>query len=326
MEQPRIGITLGDPAGIGPEITAKAIAASGFQPDGLILVGNKRNFEDVVKMLRIDSSLFSGIQFIDIPSKPVKMGEVSKEAGRVAIQSIEMATSLALSGRIHGLCTAPISKEAIILAGSRYIDHTTMLQSLTGSRSVTTVFESGRLRIVFMTKHMPLKEAVGSVTKENVGRSIRQADYALKCLGSERRRIVVAALNPHAGEQGILGNEEKDEIAPAVKEMRGLYDVHGPLAADSVFHLAATGEYDIVLSLYHDQGHIAAKMLDFNGTVSMNIGLPFLRTSVDHGTAFDIAGRGTADATSMHNAIVKCMVYSAKYLNNFRTIDQSAIP
>ena len=145
-------------------------------------------------------------------------------------------------------------------------------------------------------------------------------------IGSERRRIVVAALNPHAGEQGILGNEEIDEIAPAVKEMRDLYDVHGPLAADSVFHLAASGEYDIVLSLYHDQGHIAAKMLDFNGTVSMNIGLPFLRTSVDHGTAFDIAGRGTADATSMHNAIAKCMVYSAKYLNNYKAIDQSAIP
>ena len=326
MEQPRIGITLGDPAGIGPEITAKAIASSGFQPDGLTLIGNKRNFEDVVKMLRIDNSLFSGIQFIDIPSEPIKMGKVSKEAGRVAIQCIEMAASLALSGRIQGVCTAPISKEAIILSGSRYIDHTTMLQTLTGSRSVTTVFESGRLRIIFMTKHVPLKEAVGSVTKENLVQSIRQADYVLKCLGSERRRIVVAALNPHAGEQGILGNEEIDEIAPAVNEMRDLYDVHGPLAADSVFHLAASGEYDIVLSLYHDQGHIAAKMLDFNGTVSMNIGLPFLRTSVDHGTAFDIAGRGTADATSMHNAIVKCMVYSAKYLNNYGVIDQSAIP
>lgn len=326
MELPAIGITLGDPAGIGPEITAKALASSEFPLNRITLVGNRRNFDDAVHMLHIDDSIFSGIQFIEIPSESVKMGAVSKEAGTVAMKSIEKATSLALSGKLQGICTAPISKEAIILAGSKYIDHTEMLRGLTGSRSVTTVFEAGRLRIIFMTKHLSLSEAVVLVTKENVMQSIIQADFALRCLGSERRRIAVAALNPHAGEEGLLGNEEIDEIAPAVEEMQDRYDVHGPLPADSVFHHAVSGEYDIVLSLYHDQGHIAAKMLDFNGTVSMNIGLPFLRTSVDHGTAFDISGKGKADATSMRNAIGKCIEYSSEYINNLKRIEQSTAP
>ncbi len=313
MLLPRIGITLGDPAGIGPEVTAKALASSIFPLERISIIGSRENFLETAARLNIDESTFAGLSFVDVSSPGITAGKWSRASGSVAVQSIEKAAEMASAGLLEGLCTAPISKEAILMAGSRYIDHTTMLQGLTHSENVSTVFETGNLRILFMTKHVPLRRAIDLVKMKNVKESIGLADLALRCLGLERRRIAVASLNPHAGEGGLLGDEEVMEIAPAVAAMKETYDVEGPLPADSVFHQAASGIYDIVVSLYHDQGHIAAKMLDFNGTVSMNIGLPFLRTSVDHGTAFDIAGKGVANDTSMRKAIEKCMNYASNY-------------
>ncbi len=318
----RIGITLGDPAGIGYEITARALASGAFKREDIVLFGSRRHYLSAAErcVAGLNADVFT---FRDIPSGDVEPGRPGIESGRVAVRSIEQAVSAALHGEISGICTAPISKEAILKAGSRHIDHTTMLEALTGSHDVTTLFETGRLRTIFLTKHLPLREAINMVTRENIRRHIVLADEALKHLGEGRRRIAVAALNPHAGENGILGREEIDEIAPAVSDARAEFSVEGPVPADSVYHMAAEGIFDIVVSLYHDQGHIAAKTLDFRHTVSMNIGLPFLRTSVDHGTAFDIAGKGIADHSSMMHAIHACFRYCKTYASYRRSLAES---
>ncbi len=205
------------------------------------------------------------------------------------------------------------------MAGSKHIDHTTLLQDLTKSSKSITIFEVRKLRIYFLTRHIPFSKVASEIRKDNVIRGILEADLSLKLLGISNGKIAVAALNPHAGEDGLLGREEIDEIRPAIEEVKAKYgiDVHGPFPADSVFYIAAKGNYDIVVSLYHDQGHIAAKMYDFRRTVSLTLGLPFLRTSVDHGTAFDIAGKGIADETSMVEAIKKAIKYAIKYKENY---------
>lgn len=313
MSHPNIGVTLGDPAGIGPEVAAKALLSGRFPLEHITLIGNKESFMETVTSLHLDARRISSIPFVNIDAEEIRSGRPGRESGAVALRTIETAVSLALEGRFDGICTGPISKEAVKLAGSRFIDHTTLLGHLTASEEVVTVFEVKRLRILFMTKHLPLRSALELITQDNVANSIRLADMSLRHLGQERRRIAVASLNPHGGENGLLGDEEIREIAPAVKRMQKEYDVQGPFPADSVFYHASRGRFDIVVSLYHDQGHIAAKTYDFARTVSMNIGLPFLRTSVDHGTAFDIAGKGIADETSMREAIKCCQRYASRY-------------
>ena len=315
----KVGVTLGDPAGIGPEIVAKSLPHLLDSSSKITLIGNWRNFLHVLSELAIGEEIYSRFDFVDIKpeSGEIKPGKVSPEAGEIALRSIEDATRLAMKGELTGICTAPINKEAIIQAGSRYIDHTEMLKGLTGSGDVTTVFETRNLRILFLSKHLSLKQAIESISQESVRKYIGLSDYALGMLGVENRKIAVAALNPHGGENGLFGSEETDIIRPAVEKEAVHYDVSGPYPADSVFHRAAEGEFGIVLSLFHDQGHIAAKMYDFHRTVSMNIGLPFLRTSVDHGTAFEIAGKWTANETSMVEAIDKALRYSAKYRENY---------
>ncbi len=317
----KVGVTLGDPAGIGPEIVAKSLSSLQENSRDIVLIGNWRNFTHVLEELGIGDEIASRFQFIDIKhdSGSIQPGKVSEEAGDIAVKSIEAAVSLAMDGELSGICTAPINKEAIRLAGSKYIDHTEMLGGLTGSGEVTTVFEVRNLRILFLNKHMSLRQAIDAITEDSVRKYIRLCDYALRMLGMERRKIAVAALNPHGGENGLFGSEEMDIIAPAVGKESSELDVSGPYPADSVFHRAAEGEFQMVLSLYHDQGHIAAKMYDFHRTVSMNIGLPFLRTSVDHGTAFDIAGKWIANETGMVEAIRKALQYSVKYRENFMT-------
>ena len=315
----KVGVTLGDPAGIGPEIVAKSLSSLQEKSRDIVLIGNHRNFTHVLGKLGIGDEIASKFKFIDIDPDAgnITPGKVSPIAGAVAVNSIEAAVKLAMDGQITGICTAPINKEAIIQAGSKYIDHTEMLAGLTGSTEVTTVFETHNLRIIFLTKHMPLKKAIESITGELVRKYIRLSDYALRLLGIKNGKIAVAAINPHGGENGLLGNEELDILSPAILEESSSYSVSGPYPADSVFHRAANGEFQIVLSMYHDQGHIAAKTYDFHRTISMNIGLPFLRTSVDHGTAFDIAGKWIADETGMVEAIKKSLQYSEKYRENY---------
>jgi len=311
-----IGVTLGDPAGVGPEIVAKSL--HDLAGEDLVLIGNRDNFLSTLAGLGLDERVASGCRFVDVPGGPVRHGAVQKAAGEIAVRSIERAVELAMGGEVDSIATSPINKEAIIMAGSKYIDHTTMLSGLTGSKENFTVFETGALRVFFMTKHVSLVEACGQVTRERVRTSIHEAERCLALLGVERRRIAVAALNPHAGEGGLFGREEADALAPAVEDARrkGL-EASGPFPADSVFHRASEGAFDIVVALYHDQGHIAAKMLDFHRTVSLNLGLPFLRTSVDHGTAFDIAGKGLASPVSMVEAIRKAARYGAPYRERY---------
>jgi 4-phospho-D-threonate 3-dehydrogenase / 4-phospho-D-erythronate 3-dehydrogenase len=310
-----IGVTLGDPAGVGPEIVAKSLP--GLKRKELVLIGNEKNFLRVLSGLNLDERKTSGYRFVDIPGGEVTPGSVQKAAGQIAVRSIEKAVELALKGEVESIATAPINKEAIIMAGSKYIDHTTMLTGLTGSRENFTVFETDALRIFFMTKHVSLREACSQITRRRVYSAIFEADGCLALLGVGRRRIAVAALNPHAGDGGLFGREEIETISPAIRRAQKKLDVTGPYPADSVFHRASEGAFDIVIALYHDQGHIAAKMLDFHRTVSLNLGLPFLRTSVDHGTAFDIAGRGVANPVSMIEAVKKAATYGKSYKERY---------
>ncbi len=319
----KIGITLGDPAGIGPEITARALPDLKGHLGNMVLIGNRDNFMRVSEAVDVPVEIVDEVQFVDIPSEPFAMGEVSEVAGYNALRSIETAVGMALSGEVAGICTAPINKEAIILAGSEYKDHTTMLSGLTNSGELSTVFETGELRVTFLTKHLSLRDAISAITEESVYRGIVKADQAMRLLGINGGKIAVSALNPHGGEGGLFGDEEINAIRPAVEKAAKKYNVQGPFPADSVFFRASQGEFQMVLSMYHDQGHIAAKMLDFHHTVSMNTGMPFLRTSVDHGTAFDIAGKFHASGESMKEAIMKALSYSEKYRKNFSSIEEN---
>ena len=235
----------------------------------------------------------------------IEWGSVQELAGRAAIASIEAATDAALSGKTDGVVTSPINKEAIWKTGSEFLGHTEMLGSLCGTPDTDTMFVVSGLKIFFATRHMSLREAVDSIRRDLIDHEIHKALRALKVFGCNSPKLAVAALNPHAGEGGHFGTEEIEVLRPAVKSACAEgHNVVGPVPADSVFHKGVIREYDGVLSLYHDQGHIASKTLDFDGTVSVTAGLPILRTSVDHGTAFDIAGQGAASPMT-------CLLYTS---------------
>jgi len=293
-QKPRIGITTGDPAGIGPEIVTKAL----HDPHILEIC------EPVV---------FGMTDPASIADAGIEQGTISAAGGRAAYESIEQAVIAAQKGEIDAIATAPINKESLRAAGVPYIGHTEILAGLTGSDDPLTLFETLSLRVFFLSRHVSLREACDLVTEERIYRYLVRCNRALKeGLGFADPLIAVAGLNPHCGEHGLFGTEEEC-IAPAIERasIEGVRAV-GPIGADSVFHLAKNGRFDAVLSLYHDQGHIACKTLDFERTISLTIGLPFLRTSVDHGTAFDIAGKNTASAVSMIEAIRIAARYAHK--------------
>ncbi|GDY31686.1 4-hydroxythreonine-4-phosphate dehydrogenase PdxA [Gandjariella thermophila] len=316
--RPILAVTLGDPVGIGPEITARALA----EPEATdiarpLAVGDAVALRRAVQVCGLDvrvnpvrsvaEARFSPgvIDVLDLGIAPADLpwGRVDGTAGRSAVAAIEAATRAALDGEVDAIVTAPINKEAIWAAGSKHLGHTEMLGELTGSTRFNTMFWVRGLKIFFATRHLSLREALERITAPNMEHAIREAYTALQVFGTREPRLAVAALNPHGGEGGRFGDEEIVAITPAVEKARadGL-DVVGPIPADSVFHQGLQGRYDGVLSLYHDQGHIASKTVDFNGTVSVTVGLPILRTSVDHGTAFDIAGTGQADPGTMRAA------------------------
>ncbi len=291
--KPKIGITTGDPAGIGPEIVMKALQS----PEVLEVC------EPVV---------FGPREPAAVRDLGIDPGKVSALGGKIAFESIESAVEAARLGTVDALATAPINKESLRAANVPYIGHTEILAGLTGSQDPLTLFETLGLRTFFLSRHVSLRAACDLVTEERVYRYLVRSSLALKNdLGIEDPLIAVAGLNPHCGEHGLFGNEEEC-LGPAIeKALRDGVRAVGPIGADSVFHLAKTGRFDAVLSLYHDQGHIACKTLDFERTVSMTLGLPFLRTSVDHGTAFDIAGQGIASPVSMIEAIKVAARYAA---------------
>lgn len=312
-----IGVTLGDPAGVGPEIVARSLAT--VKSDEVVLIGSKSNFLKTISDLRLDVQL-NGIKFVDVQGDEVQVGRVQKAGGDIAVRSIVKAVELAKSGQVDSIATAPISREAILMTGSRNGDHNSILSELTGSKIDHTVFETGPLRIFFMTKRVPLVKAIEQVTESRVYSAILEANDCLRLLGLSRRRIGVTSLNPHLGEGGAFGSEEEEAIIPAVKRAKTSIEVFGPYPADIAFHRAAQGAFDIVVAMFYDQGRVASKMLDFERTTSISLGLPFLRTSVDQNAAFEIAGKGQANASGMTEAINKAAEYGKSYRSRYQEI------
>jgi 4-hydroxythreonine-4-phosphate dehydrogenase len=295
-------ISAGDPAGIGPEVTLKALAQPEVSGRAEIVVAGDPQF------------LQQAASALDLPMPQavvaagdaggVQPGRVSAAAGRAAVAAIEAAVKMLRQGDADGLVTAPISKEALRAAGYTWPGHTELLADLCGVQEVRMLLTSGPLRVVHVTTHRSLRSAIEAATKERILKTLELAAAGGRLLGLSNPRIGVAGLNPHAGEGGLFGDEEELEIAPAVSAARerGI-DALGPHPADTLFWRAARGEFDIVIAMYHDQGHIPVKLNGFDEGVNLTLGLPFIRTSVDHGTAFDIAGRGTARWQSMAAAI-----------------------
>ena len=306
--RPVIAVTIGDPAGIGPEIVVRAVALEAVRALAeIVVIGDRGRLQEAARATGIPPHFGETTSLIDLGNVPAGMpwGQIQAAAGRAAGQYIERAVGEAQTGRVDALATAPLHKEALWQAGYPYPGHTEMLGALCGVDDPLTMFQVRGMRIFFLSRHLSLRRAIDAVTRDRIVTILPRIALELRRLGIADPRIAVAGLNPHAGEGGALGREERDEIAPAVADARGAgLSVSGPIPADSVFAHALEGRYDAVLSLYHDQGHIASKTLDFHGTVSVTLGLPFIRTSVDHGTAFDIAGTGTARAESMAAAIV----------------------
>ena len=318
-ERPVIGVTMGDPAGVGPEIAIKVLSRGEvYGSCRPIVIGDLSLLEKTAKGLEIKTTFKAlgsprdavgagSIEVVDLKNVDVdalEIGKVSVDAGRASIEYIERAVDYALSGEVDAVATGPINKQAIQLAGSRHIGHTEMLGSLCGVEDPLTMFWVRGARIFFLTRHLSLVEAVKAVKKDRIARTVVRVVRELQRMGLKEPLVAVAALNPHASDEGLVGDEEALEIVPAVEELASKgFHVVGPVPADTVFLKALEGRYDAVLSLYHDQGHIAAKTVDFYGTVSVTLGLPFIRTSVDHGTAYDIAGKGIANPRSLEEAI-----------------------
>ena len=312
-----IAITMGDPLGIGPEIAVQTLADAHIQKCcNPVLVGDRAVLDVAAKLCGIpDFEARFGHQIYHVPGNikdPLTLaGTVQAHGGQAAYDCICAAHELCISGKADAVATAPINKESLKAAKVPYIGHTEIFAALTNAYDPLTMFETTGLRIFFLTRHMSLKAACEAVTEERVLDYIRRCTLALRNIGITQGTLAVAGLNPHSGEHGLFGSEEMEAIVPAVRKAKAEgYDVEGPVSADSVFHLAHKGRYTAVLSLYHDQGHIAAKTLDFHRTISITHGLPYLRTSVDHGTAFDIAWKGSADPISMQEAVRLASLYA----------------
>ena len=330
MSKPLIVIPIGDPAGIGPEIVAKALAEPRvIEAADCIAMGDKKIMEQAIRITGVDlriktvkgpeegefeKGILNLINLDNVDMDQFAFGEVSGMCGRAAYEYIEESIRLANEGRADAVATTPINKEALREAGIPFIGHTEIFSALTETEDPLTMFETNGLRVFFLTRHVSLRDMLDMVTRERIKDYVKRCLEALKRLGVEEGTMAVAGLNPHCGEHGLFGDEEVREIIPAVLELQEEgYPVAGPIGADSVFHQAAQGRFNSVLSLYHDQGHIATKTLDFDRTIAITNGMPILRTSVDHGTAFDIAGTGKAGAVSMIEAILLAAKYSPRF-------------
>ncbi|QMU56355.1 MAG: 4-hydroxythreonine-4-phosphate dehydrogenase PdxA [Candidatus Mycalebacterium zealandia] len=305
-DKPKIAVTLGDPCGISPEIVAKVVSSEETrricEP---VVFGGEEIFSKACELV---SARKNGIEVVDCegPSfDDLHPGEIDSEAGRQSLLAIEKAVEYANSGRVDAVVTAPINKKAIQLAGSPYPGHTEMLRDLTGAENAVMMFESGDFRVALVTVHCALKDVPSLVTEDSVFNTVSVCASALEDrFGIESPKFVVCGLNPHAGENGEFGSEEIEHIAPAVVRASAAgVDISGPLPADSVFYGAVEGRWDAVIAMYHDQGLAPFKMLSFYRGVNITLGLPIVRTSPDHGTAFDIAWSGVADPRSMQEAV-----------------------
>lgn len=320
MEKPIIAVTMGDPAGIGPEIVVKSIADKAtFDIARCIVVGDKKVMAKAIEIVGADLKIntvdspadgdysYGVLNMIDLDNIDMsrfEYGKVNSMCGQAAFDYIKKSIEITMDKQADAVATTPINKESLHAAEVDFIGHTEIFGALTGTADPLTMFETNGLRVFFLTRHKSLRDMLDDIKKDRIIDYVERCTGALRRLGVKDGTMAVAGLNPHSGEHGLFGWEEVNEIAPAVLELkeRG-FSVAGPVPADSVFHQAAQGRYNSVLSLYHDQGHIATKTLDFDRTISITNGMPILRTSVDHGTAFDIAGKGIAGAVSMEEAI-----------------------
>ncbi len=319
-DRPIIAITMGDPSGIGPEVIAKALSmprlADWCTP---LIVGNAEMMRKAIALTDAKLSVEAvespreaavgqgSVAVLDIgnlDASDVQIGQISAVTGKAAMEWAVRAGELCMDGSVSGMATAPLHKEAASMAGYKDIGHMEVLQRLSGAPKVLTMLTSKGLRVVHLTTHRSLKRACDYVTKDNILEALVLTDKTFKEWGIKEPRIGVAALNPHASDGGLIGDEEATDIAPAVEEAQRLgIKAIGPVPADTVFLQGIRGDYDAILAMYHDQGHIPVKVYGFEESITVNLGLPFIRTSVDHGTAFDIAWQGKADPTSMAEAI-----------------------
>ncbi|MCI8567403.1 MAG: 4-hydroxythreonine-4-phosphate dehydrogenase PdxA [Lachnospiraceae bacterium] len=313
----KTAITMGDAAGVGPEIILKAMKAQPQYQEQCVVFGAAkvlRYYNEKWRMgltLReIDSCKEAAagcVNVIDpfpIAMEEFTVGQLSARCGDGAYRYLEAAVQNAMAGEVSAVVTAPLNKEALHMGGHMFAGHTEILAALTGVKSYAMLLWSESLKVIHVSTHVSLRRACDLATKERVAQVIRLGDRVLKKAGLALPRIAVAGLNPHAGEHGLFGEEEQTQLIPAIKECRAEgIDVTGPEAPDTVFLKGSRGTYDLVVAMYHDQGHIPLKLLDFKKGVNMTVGLPVIRTSVDHGTAFDIAGTGQADETSLLEAL-----------------------
>jgi 4-hydroxythreonine-4-phosphate dehydrogenase (EC 1.1.1.262) len=317
MNKPLIGITIGDPAGVGPEVTLKALKNREILDSCVPVVIGDINvvkkaasivaFESDINVVdNTDDCIDHKVNLISLNNMKdsYQFGMIQPECGRAAFEYIKKGIELALVGKLSAVVTGPINKEALNLAGYHYSGHTEIFADLTGTKDYAMMLTGGPLKVIHVSTHVSLREACDRVKKERVYKVIKLAKKAMNDLGLKSPRIAVAGLNPHAGENGLFGDEEIKEIIPAIEKAKeeGI-NVNGPLPPDTIFLHCKDGKYDIAVVMYHDQGHIPLKLLDFMGGVNVTVGLPIIRTSVDHGTAFGKAGKGTADETSMIKAI-----------------------
>ena len=311
---------MGDPCGIGPEVVVKAMADPRvYETCRPLVVGNVYSMEQAVSLTGVPLSVKevvdpakSGmepgvIEVVDIRNlnrEDITIGEINPICGKAAMEWVTKAGELAMSGVVDALATAPLNKEAAGLAGYKSIGHMELLQELSESKLVATMLMAKNLRVVHLSTHRSLSLACELVKKDRILDYLRLTHESFVRYGFERPRIGTAALNPHGSDGGLLGDEEKSEISPAIEAAReeGIGAI-GPVPADIIFHQAIQGQYDVVLCMYHDQGHIPVKVYGFEESITANLGLPFVRTSVDHGTAFDIAGKGIASHESMLESI-----------------------
>lgn len=322
---------MGDAAGIGPEIIAKTLSTKGiYDICDPIVIGDaevmKKSVDIAIVSLKIrpiqstsEAKFQHGIADVldldNLNAEGIVMGQISPMAGKASVEFVQKAVELALEGKLHAIVTAPINKEAMNKAGYKYSGHTDLLASLTNTEDYAMMLIVGLLKVAHVTTHMSLRDACNEIKKRRVFKVIMLTYQALQDMGIKQPRIAVASLNPHAGEGGLFGNEEEKEISPAIQAARKTgINVNGPMPADTVFVRANGGAFDAVVAMYHDQGHIPAKLagMEWNesnktwvavGGVNMTIGLPIIRTSVDHGTAYGKAGKGTANPQSMMEAV-----------------------
>lgn len=332
MRRPVIVIPMGDPAGVGAEIAIKAMMnRSVIEKARCVIVGDARILRRALgfpnmpaAQIRVinepadgiyESGILNVVDLKNLSPEEFAMGAINAKCGRAAYEYIACAIDMTMQGKADAVSTTPINKESLKAAGVPYIGHTEIFGALTHSAHPLTIFEVNGMRVFFLTRHMSLRAACDAITKEEIIGCVKQSWEVLHQMGVDDGVMAVAGLNPHCGEHGLFGDEEVRFVIPAVEELKEMgYRVEGPIGADSVFHQALQGRYNSVLSLYHDQGHIATKTFDFYRTISITGGLPILRTSVDHGTAFDVAGQGIASSIGMEEAIL----VAVKYADSFR--------